>query len=143
MYCEELTKKQLKEMGFTNVEQDGDDWIIHRYWYKANSKTVMYDHTIKVSNTPKYHPRSGKTKVYNTITWYYKGRNYSTTLNRFLIAWFRRKIAKGRVADHIDNISTNNKLENLKSTTIKSNIRKRFEDNPDCKCFNQYHNTSN
>lgn len=141
-YCEELTRKQLKEMGFTGVEQTDDGWIIHRYWYKNNSKTFKYDHTIKITNNEQFHPRSGNTKVYKNVTWWYKGRNYTTTLNRFLIAWFKRKIKKGMVADHIDNDTINNSLENLKITTIRENNRKRFIDNPDCKCFNQYKNTN-
>ena len=101
----------------------------------------MDEKPIKINSRVQHHPHSGNTKTYLAITWSYKGRCYSTTLNRFLIAWFRRRISQGRVADHIDNISANNDLTNLKSKTIKSNNRKRFKDNPDCKCFNQFQNT--
>lgn len=143
MYCESLTRKQLKEMGFTNVEFDEktSTYIIHRYWYKNNSKTKMYDHTIKITVNEKYHPHSGNLKKYAKLTWNYGGKGYCTTLNRFLIAWCRGRINAYKVAHHIDNESLNNDLKNLRAKSIKGNNNDRFKDHPGHTCFNQFKNT--
>ena len=137
MYCRELTKKMLKEMGVVDVywDEEKNDWIIHRYWYKNSSKTIMV-HTYFDSTLAK----SGK-KKYKIVNWSYKGKNFCTTTSRIVKAWIKGRLREGNVIDHRNNDSLNDDLSNLREMTIKGNNRKRFKDHPDCTCFNQYRNT--
>ena len=139
MYCRELTRKELEEMGFIHLRKDGDNWIVYRDWYKNNSKN-KYVHTIVVkpiTNTLK----NGNEKRYRTITWSYKSKTYSVTIGRFAMAWKYGYVPEGYVIDHIKNDSLEDDYDNWQPLTIKSNNRKRFKDNPGYTCFNQYKNT--
>ncbi len=52
-------------------------------------------------------------------------------LNRLVWTVFRGPIPDGLHVDHIDNDSTNNKLDNLQLLTLAENNRKRWKDNPE------------
>lgn len=141
MYCRELTRKELEEMGFIHLRKDGDNWIVYRDWYKNNSKN-KYVHTIVVKPiTNKL--KNGNEKQYRTLTWSYKNKTYSATIGRFAMAWKLGYVPEGYVIDHIKNDSLEDNYDNWQPLTIKNNNRKRFKDNPGYKCFNQYKNTKN
>lgn len=141
-YAEELTKKKLKEMGVVNVYWDDEtnEWVIHRRWFKNKSKSILVDNYWKGKVNTKIHEQ-GKDKQYKVITWSYKGKMFSTTLSRIVKAWIKGKVRQGYVVDHRSNDSLSDERTNLREKTIKANNRKRFKDNKGVKCFNQYENT--
>lgn len=140
-YADEITKRELKKMGFIDVvwDENINDWVMWRYWYKNNSKT-KYPHPIY----PKIQVnklKNGNQKEYSKFVWSYQSITYSTTASRVAKAWYGNKVIKGKVIDHRNNHSRDNSLENLRNKSIKANNRKRFKDNPGHTCFNQYQNT--
>ena len=141
-YADELTKKKLKEMGIKEVywDEETQEWVIHRRWYRNTSKTIMDDYYWRGKITTKSHDK-GKDKQYKTIVWYYKGKPFSTTISRIVKAWIKGRVRSGYVIDHRNNDSLVDDWKNLREKTIKANNRKRFKDNKGCKCFNQYKNT--
>ena len=145
MYLKELTREMLEEMGIYNVywDTENQEWWIDRYWYVTRSKTIKRHYRVQISDarcTHKYTP----TKTYPKVTFSYNGKGYSIPLARFIYAWFKGKVEEGLVIDHIDNNPYNNKIDvvhgeegNLQAVSIKTNIRKRYMDNPNMH-FNQY-----
>lgn len=140
-YADEITKRELKEMGFIDVKWSNkiNNWVLCRYWFKNNSKHKYYhelEPKIQVNKLD-----NGNQKEYWKYVWSYKSITYSTTTSRIVKAWYGRKVPKGKVIDHKNNNSVDNDINNLRVKSIKANNRKRFKDNPGYKCFNQYQNT--
>lgn len=140
-YADEITKKELKEMGFIDVKWSNkiNNWVLCRYWFKNNSKSKYYHELEPKLQVNKLD--NGNQKEYWKYVWSYKSITYSTTTSRIVKAWYGRKVPKGKVIDHRNNNSVDNDINNLRVKSIKANNRKRFKDNPGVKCFNQYQNT--
>ena len=129
-------------MGITNVywDQDNQEWWINRYWYKTNPKGEYINKKVPIYTS--VHPNKyTPPKKYPIVNFQYKGKLRSISLSRFLYAWFKGPIPAGYEVDHKDNDPFNNSLDNLQLLTPEENNRKRFEDHPGCKCFNQFYNT--
>lgn len=105
-YAEELTKKQLKEMGVVDIYWDELQqlWIIHRRWYRNKSKTIMDDYFLSGKINNKSHDQ-GKDKQYRVITWSYKGKVFSSSIPRIVKAWIKGRVRAGYVVDHRNNDS--------------------------------------
>ena len=141
-YADNITKRELKDMGFVDVKwrDDIDNWVMCRYWHKNNSKRLWHYYELE----PELQVNkldNGNIKEYWKFTWSYKSVSYSTTASRIAKAWHARRVPKGKVIDHKNNKSKENDWKNLRIKSIKANNRKRFKDNPGHKCFNQYKNT--
>lgn len=134
----ELTKEMLKEMGITSITWDyqNNEWWINRYWRNAGKSTAKVHKrvTIQVSRCKHKYTQD---KCYPIIVLSYHNKATALPLGRVIYAWFYDKVEEGMVIDHIDNDSFNNKLENLRMTTQKDNLSKRYLDNPFMN-FNQY-----
>ena len=137
-YCKGLTRKELENMGITNVTfiPEKNEWIIERDWFKNNSKTIKDHAILKVSTIVREH-KYGQTKIYPKVQFNYKGKSYSFPLSRFVYTWFIRDIPDGYVVDHIDNDPFNNNIDNLQILTIEGNLAKRYTDNPN-NAYNQW-----
>lgn len=136
-YCKPLTKQELLDLGFINVQCYNGNWIIKRLWYKNNAKDKIVK-TIKITNVSCKHIKSGNTKKYNKVNFSVNSRGRSIPLARFLYVWFIEDITEpGLVVDHIDNDPFNDDISNLQLLTVKENNNKRFRDNPECN-VNQY-----
>ena len=142
-YCKGLTRQELLDMGIYSINwnRDKQEWWIDRYWYKNNSKTIKVHTHVKIHNIVAEH-KYGKTKVYPKVQFGYKNKPTGIPLGRIIYVWFIGDVPDGYVVDHIDNDPFNNDIRNLQLLTVEENIRKRFIDNENVKCFNQYKNTT-
>lgn len=137
MYCAPLTKEELEKVGITNIYYWFDEWVVFRHWYKNNSKVKTFS-KLKITEAKRTHIKSGRDKYYKKITFCAHQKRYSIPLSRLLYVWFIADITEpGLVVDHIDNDPNNLNLDNLQLISIKDNLHKRFDDNPDC-WINQY-----
>lgn len=131
-YGKGLTKEQLKAWGIVDVVYlpTLDEWQVHRYWYKNNSKAklnTIITPTLAIGKH-KYRPD----KEYYKITFSVRGEgSHSIPLSRLIYVWFKGDIPDGYVVDHIDNNSYNNAPVNLRILTVEENLSKRFTDNPE------------
>ena len=131
MYCKGLTKQWLMEAGIVDIKRINNQWLIYRLWYdgKSKSKTLK---TLTINKAIRKHKYT-ETKSYDIIMFSIRGKgHYTIPLSRVIYAWFKEDIPDGYVIDHIDNDPFNNNLDNLKMTTIETNLKKRFVDNPGC-----------
>lgn len=131
MYCKGLTKKELIDVGITDVTYDvmRGDWKVTRYWYKGGSKSKTHK-DIKITmacGKHKYRPD----KYYPKVTFSTPGHMYNIPLSRLIYVWFVGDIPDGMVVDHVDNDSYNNMPTNLQLLTVGENLEKRYKDNPD------------
>lgn len=134
----ELTKKMLEEYGITNIENIDGKWVITRNWFnqgRVKEKTLKTMSIYQITGKHKY----TADKVYNAIGFSYKNKQQVIPLARVLYAWFNPEtgVPANMDVDHINNISTDDRLENYQLLTREENIRKRFTDNPEG-CWNQY-----
>jgi len=129
-YCKGLTKQQLLDYGIVGVVylKELDEWQIHRYWYKNNSK-VRINKIISITDATRHHKYRGD-KSYPKVTFAYKSKIINITLAKMVYAWYKGDIPDGYVVDHIDNDSYNNLPNNLQLLTIEENLAKRFTDDP-------------
>ena len=134
----ELTKDMLKEMGITSITWDyqNNEWWINRYWRNAGKSTTKVHKKVSIQVSRCKHKYT-QDKCYPIIVLSYHNKATALPLGRVIYAWFYCKVDEGMVIDHIDNNSFNNKLENLRMTTQKDNLSKRYLDNP-FMSFNQW-----
>lgn len=134
----ELTKQMLEEYGITNIENIDGKWVITRNWFnqgRVKEKTLKTMSIYQIVGKHKY----TADKIYNAIGFSYKNKQQVIPLARVLYAWFHPEtgVPANMDVDHINNISTDDRLENYQLLTREENIRKRFTDNPEG-CWNQY-----
>ena len=129
MYCRALSKQDLIDMGIERVYWDGE-WIVLRYWFKNNSKSKKEHTRVKITQAIRRH-KYGPDRVYDKVQFSYRGTSMAIPLGRFLYAWFKGDIPEGAVVDHHINDPKNNSLDNLRLLSIKENLDKRYEDNPE------------
>lgn len=138
-YGKKLTKEMLQEWGITSVVWDEEiqNWIIDRYWFKNNSKTKVHT-TLKIRDAVCKH-KFTVDKSYPIVSFSYKQTRVSVPLSRFVYAWFYGSIEEGSVCDHKDNNPYNNYINaddlndpknNLQVLSVGENLAKRFIDNP-------------
>ena len=138
MYCEKLTKKQLEEWGFTQLnylpdmgitnEDPKKDWYVERYWRNRKSKHSI---TKRVSITEAIcKHKYSEDKKYWKITFSYNKKVKTITFARFVYVWFIGDLEEGEVVDHIDNNSFNNHPSNLQKLSVGENLAKKNMDNP-------------
>ena len=142
MYCKGLSKEELQDMGIVEIhwDQNLENWVIIREWYKNCSKTLRTRYNLNIVDVigkRKYTTN----KSYPKVSFSYKNKAVAIPLSRIVYVWFVEDVPDGYVVDHIDNNPYNCQLNNLRMMTIAGNLRKRFSDNPGVKCFNQYKNT--
>ena len=143
-YAAALTREQLEEMGIVSVTWDPEhqEYWIDRLWYKNKhgADSVKIHKRLKIT-TVRGKRKYTQGKAYPALSFFWNGKNRSFSLSKFVYAWFKGAVPEGYVVDHKDNNPFNNTLDNLQLLTKQANNIKRFVDNPECKCFNQFHNT--
>lgn len=148
----ELTKKQLIELGVTDVTEDGKVYVngklkkpynITKKYPKSNREKTypviaLYDKNIKTYSYQKFQ-RKRKGEV---LSWRYTYKTYLIPVGRLILAWFMDSMPANMDCDHIDNDPFNNNLDNLRAIPRRMNLAKRFMDHPEYQYmyFNQYHN---
>lgn len=97
-----LTKKELKEYGFTECyfDESLDKWIVKRFW-KTGMSPVKVEKDIKVSFTNDYHPY-GDDQSAPVITFSVNSKPISISFPRFAWAWYYGRIS------YRNKIKTNN-----------------------------------
>lgn len=131
MYCKGLTKQFLKEAGIVDIKRIKGQWLVYRLWYDGKSKTKTLK-VLKINKAVRKHKYT-QDKSYDIIMFSIRGKgHYSIPLSRVLYVWFKEDIPDGYVIDHKNNDPFDNRLSNLKMTTIEQNLKKRFVDNPGC-----------
>ena len=113
MYCKELTKDYLIELGITNVNRAGVVWV------NGKIKFPIYNcgyYKITFYSKDKYLDNKAK------------GKNLEGTLtipvHRIVWAWFNDKCRQGYVIDHINDNKLDNNIINLQEITPLQNIMK-------------------
>lgn len=133
MYCEKLTKQQLLDWGFTDVEYVPDavdpkkQFIIKRFWRTAKGKAPRLK-TIAITEAICRHKYSDD-KTYLKITFSINNKQRTITLARIVYAWYNGDLEDGEVVDHINNNSFDNSPYNLQKLTVGENLAKRNMDN--------------
>ena len=136
---ERLTKQRLIELGVTDVTEDGQVYVNGKL-RKATITTketkyggvkhyvivALPDRNVKVPITQKKKTKQG---IKNYKAWAYKA--VTIPLGRLVVAWFTGSIEADEDADHIDNNTFNNHIDNLQKLTRKENLAKRFVDSLD------------
>ena len=109
-YGKALTKEMLQEWGIEEIywDENINEWIIDRYWFKNNSKA----------------------KVHPIITFSVSQHVITLPLARVIYAWFKGPIEEKAVIDHKNNDPYNNHPDNLQKLSVGENLAKRFIDNP-------------
>lgn len=100
MYAEQLTKNMLLEKGITYVSRDGKH--IYGKLGVEYKQTPMCTGHLSAAGIP---------------------------VHRLVYAWFKGEATSGLVVDHINNIKTDNRIENLQLLTPGQNIWKDREYN--------------
>ena len=136
-----LTKQDLIDIGVTDVTEDGKVYVngvLKKL--SVTSKATKYGgvkhYVIVVIPDRRAEKRDTvqrrKTKKKGVRT--YKHWSYRTKtipLGRLMLAWFTGSIEADEDADHIDNDTFNNCLDNLQKLSRKENLAKRFVDSLD------------
>lgn len=136
IHCTALTKQMLLDMGISNVYVENKRWVIERTWRKVGRSTKPVTKRLKIFYNKTRH-KYAPTKYYAIVGFSYNNMTHTYPLARFLYVWFKGDIPEGYTVDHIDNNPFNNNLRNLQLLTLKENLEKRYDDNPDGK-HNQY-----
>lgn len=138
-YGKALTKEMLQEWGIEEIywDENLNEWIIDRYWFKNNSKTKVHKN-LKIQNAVCKH-KFTTDKSYPIITFSFNQKVITLPLARVIYAWTRGSIEAREVIDHIDNNPYNNYMNpddandpknNLQKLSVGENLAKRFVDNP-------------
>jgi len=145
MYCEKLTKQQLKDWGFTQINylpeigkesnDPKENWYIERLWRTKHGKKPILKR-INVTEAVCKHKYSCD-KKYHKVTFMADDKARSITLARLIYVWFIGDLEQGEVVDHINNNSFDNRPENLQKLSVGENLAKRNIDNAEF-AKNQY-----
>ena len=129
-YGKALTKEMLQEWGIEEIywDENINEWIIDRYWFKNNSKTKVHKN-LKIQNAVCKH-KFTVDKSYPIITFSVSQHVVTLPLARVIYAWFKGPIEEKAVIDHKNNDPYNNHPDNLQKLSVGENLAKRFIDNP-------------
>ena len=129
-YGKALTKEMLQEWGIEEIywDENINEWIIDRYWFKNNSKTKVHKN-LKIQNAVCKH-KFTTDKSYPIITYSVSQHVITLPLARVIYAWFKGPIEEKAVIDHKNNDPYNNHPDNLQKLSVGENLAKRFIDNP-------------
>ena len=129
-YGKALTKEMLQEWGIEEIywDENINEWIIDRYWFKNNSKTKVHKN-LKIQNAVCEH-KFTTDKSYPIITFSVRQNVITLPLARVIYAWFKGPIEEKAVIDHKNNDPYNNHPDNLQKLSVGENLAKRFIDNP-------------
>ena len=129
-YGKALTKEMLQEWGIEEIywDENINEWIIDRYWFKNNSKTKVHKN-LKIQNAVCKH-KFTTDKSYPIITFSVRQNVITLPLARVIYAWFKGPIEEKAVIDHKNNDPYNNHPDNLQKLSVGENLAKRFIDNP-------------
>ena len=129
-YGKALTKEMLQEWGIEEIywDENINEWIIDRYWFKNNSKTKVHKN-LKIQNAVCKH-KFTTDKSYPIITFSVSQHVITLPLARVIYAWFKGPIEEKAVIDHINNDPYNMHPDNLQKLSVGENLAKRFIDNP-------------
>ena len=129
-YGKALTKEMLQEWGIEEIywDENINEWIIDRYWFKNNSKAKVHKN-LKIQNAVCKH-KFTTDKSYPIITFSVRQNVITLPLARVIYAWFKGPIEEKAVIDHRNNDPYNNHPDNLQKLSVGENLAKRFIDNP-------------
>lgn len=129
-YGKALTKEMLQEWGIEEIywDENNNEWIIDRYWFKNNSKAKVHKN-LKIQNAVCKH-KFTTDKSYPIITFSVRQNVITLPLARVIYAWFKGPIEEKAVIDHRNNDPYNNHPDNLQKLSVGENLAKRFIDNP-------------
>ena len=116
MYAKELTKEYLKKVGITNITPDGK----HIYFGEKEAEQLLLNGGYLAFNIY-------DKDIYNILYPITKSKNAGTvviTVHRAVYAWYHGSTVENMVIDHINDIKTDNRIENLQVLTPKENIWK-------------------
>ena len=116
MYAKEMTKDYLEKLGITEVSADGKKIICKG---KELNQIPLPTGYLSVSL---YDP-----EIYKVIYPLTKNRNageFQVGVHRLVYAWFYGSAEAGYVVDHINDIKTDNRIENLQLLTPGDNVWK-------------------
>ena len=128
-----LTKERLIELGVTDVTEDGQVYIngkkrkatLTTKATKYGGKKSYYiiaipDKSCKVPSVQRIKTKKGIKEVSH-----YSYKAVTIPLARLMLAWFTGCIEANEDADHIDNDSLNNHIDNLQKISRRENLAKR------------------
>ena len=129
-YGKALTKEMLQGWGIEEIywDENINEWIIDRYWFKNNSKAKVHKN-LKIQNAVCKH-KFTTDKSYPIITFSVRQNVITLPLARVIYAWFKGPIEEKAVIDHKNNDPYNNHPDNLQKLSVGENLAKRFIDNP-------------
>ena len=128
MYAKELTKEYLQKLGITNITQDGK----HIYFGKNEAKQYMISSGYLAINAYDKDIH----KIVYPITKSRSAGTISIPVHRAVYAWYHGSTVENKDIDHINDIKTDNRIENLQVLTHKENIWKnRVCDVREIKCM--------
>lgn len=126
-YAKQLSRNYLEYLGIEYVSEDGETIIKRGKKLNLNNKPDGYKAIIL------YDPAIRRATPAN------ERANYTGQLcigvHRIVYAWFNNFIPDGMVVDHINNIKTDNRLDNLQLLTPRDNVTKeKPESTTEIKC---------
>lgn len=129
-----LTKKQLQDLGVTDVRRDGTVYVHgtkknptklttkHKYGNNVTYLAIaLQDYTKKVPTIQKAVRKSGK--IYTAPSWAYAVK--TVTLGRLVMAWYKGEVPGDMDVDHIDGNPFNNNIDNLQIISRRENLARR------------------
>ena len=128
MYAKELTKEYLQKLGITEITKDGK----HIYIGEKEAKQSMIPSGYLVFHI---YDKEIRDIVY-PITKSRSAGELLVPVQRAVYAWYHGSTVENMVIDHINDIKTDNRIENLQVLTPKENIWKnRVCDVIETKCM--------
>lgn len=122
-----LTREVLDENQiWVEIGEDGQPNIYQKYKQTGKGNhSGQWTELRKPHIQPFYHPVSGN--AYNCVTVKVKidGKYRFVVASNIIWVYFNGSIPEGYDVDHINDVSTDNRLENLQLLTRTENIRKR------------------
>lgn len=129
-----LTKKQLQDLGVTDVRRDGTVYVHgtkknptklttkHKYGNNVTYLAIaLQDYSRKVPTVQKVLRKSGK--LYTAPSWAYAVK--TVPLGRLVMAWYKGEVPGDMDVDHIDGDPFNNNIENLQIISRRENLARR------------------